>query len=694
MRKRFADIVRSERPARRVVVLLVSVGVLLAVPSILRAKQEVACEECKPGIALPGEKCRVEPLPEWSEPERWAWACICEGKAADFNERLGEKLDPIDPHEWSYDNRWSTAYKWPAGRRTLSPRFLKTILLHEPFRSAVPPQGVRIIGAYFKDAIDLSDASIEWPLALRESLFKSSSMMRRLRTPKFVSFDGSRFDGELDMSSATIRSNLNMLGEAKFVDVDLRGAKIGGQLDMSSSTFKGMLDMDSISIKSNLLMGQQAEFNDVILEGAKIGGQVVMSGTTFKGLLNMNSVLIGSNLFMNQKAEFCDILLIGGKIGGQFDMSDSTFKGAIDKESGPLWGDLEMDEIAKFCGVVLFGTKIEGYLDMSGSTFKGTLSINSVSIWSDLRMNKVNIDKPAELKFLKVGSNFIVRGASLRELDLTGTKVRDNLVFGLSDDGENIKWENYEDEDGKSHNPKLTLRNASVGALELIKDAWPEKRINSSLGLFLCTEIGTLPVTEHACHDETKPLELELDGFTYQRIGAGVEETPKKRGSKWYVEWLLKDGTYSPQPYRHLASVLRDAGHEDMADEILYANRAREHRESDISWRRWVFLWVLWVTVGYGYGWLKFLALVWVGVLVMLGTFILHIAGERDKIIAGFLKRACYSLDMLLPVIRLREQHYKDVDLITWARYYFYFHQIMGYVLILFVLAGLSGLVE
>ena len=52
-----------------------------------------------------------------------------------------------------------------------------------------------------------------------------------------------------------------------------------------------------------------------------------------------------------------------------------------------------------------------------------------------------------------------------------------------------------------------------------------------------------------------------------------------------------------------------------------------------------------------------------------------------------------YSFDMLLPIIRLRESHYQ-VDLTTWARYYFYFHKIMGYVLASFLLAGLAGLTK
>ena len=809
MRKRFADIVRSARPARRVVVLLVSVGVLLAVPSILRAKQEVACEECKPGIALPGEKCRVNPLPGWREPERWAWACICEGKDADFNERLGEILDPNNP---KHDQKWSDS-------RTLRSTFLRTILLDEPYRSAIPHRGVRIRGAYFKDKIDLSDASIEWSLVLERSLFKSSVDMRRLATPKFLSLEGSHFKsmlemdsakiggdlsmvgkakfmdvnlrgakiggqliisdstfmGTLDMSSAMIGSNLYMVGKTKFVDVNLNGAKIGGLLNMSGSTFMGTLNMSSASIGSNLLM-QKAQPNNVDLKGAKIGGQLNMSGSTFMGTLDMNSATIGSDLSMVGEAKFVDVNLKGAKIGGLLNMSGSTFMGTLDissttigndlsmlrtefeaqsdnvdlsgakiggqfnifastfmgtldmssttigndlsmlrtefeaqsdnvdlsgakiggllnmsgstfmgtlnMSSAMIGGDLSMVGEAKFMDVILAGAKIGGLLSMSDSTFMGTLDMNSATFGSNLLIQKTNFYKPAKLKFLRVNSNLAVRSATLRELDLTGTQIKGHLQFGCVDKSEcdpgehNIKWKGYLDEYEDAQNPKLTLRNTSVGTFEYIEKTWSNER-----------------------------GQLELDGFTYDRIDAYFTnekcEAKEKylffsRESERFVYWLEKDKTYSPHPYRQLAVVLRASGYEDIADDILYASRKNEHQDIKTSWGKWLFLWALWLTIGYGYGWRYFLALAWIAGLVVIGTLVLRISGDhgRFRIISGFLNSACYSLDMLLPVIRLRERHYTRVDLKTSARYWFYFQKIMGYVLIFFVLAGLSGLLE
>ena len=58
----------------------------------------------------------------------------------------------------------------------------------------------------------------------------------------------------------------------------------------------------------------------------------------------------------------------------------------------------------------------------------------------------------------------------------------------------------------------------------------------------------------------------------------------------------------------------------------------------------------------------------------------------RNKIPWGI----AYSLDMLLPIIKLRDMHY-EIDLSGWARYYFYAHKLAGYVLVGFPAARLGG---
>ena len=88
---------------------------------------------------------------------------------------------------------------------------------------------------------------------------------------------------------------------------------------------------------------------------------------------------------------------------------------------------------------------------------------------------------------------------------------------------------------------------------------------------------------------------------------------------------------------------------------------------------------------------LMVIAIFWVIGLVMAGAIVLRASGEGRR--NGMPFGLAYSFDILLPIIRLRDRHYQ-IDLKTWARYYFYGHKIMGYVLASFLIAGLSGLTK
>ena len=77
--------------------------------------------------------------------------------------------------------------------------------------------------------------------------------------------------------------------------------------------------------------------------------------------------------------------------------------------------------------------------------------------------------------------------------------------------------------------------------------------------------------------------------------------------------------------------------------------------------------------------------------LVMAGAIVLRVSGEGRR--NGMPYGLTYSIDMLLPIIELRKKH-SDIDLQGWPRYYFYGQKIRGWVLVSFLIAGLSGLTE
>ena len=428
-------------------------------------------------------------------------------------------------------------------------------------------------------------------------------------------------------------------------------------ISFDGSKFNSTLKLNSALIKNHLFIRENAEIDEVYLKGTKIEGQFTIFDSKIN-LLNMESIIIKDNLQLMSNSKIDEIDLKGAKIEGQFTISDSKIN-LLNMESMMIKGDLLIQNAQfnkkqlneeQFNEVNFKRLEVDGQIMISNSTFEVGFNMNSASIGGDLNIEKVVFEDSVQLTSLSVGASFDLRDTELKELDLTNARVKRELRL-VEINSKNITWIGYA--------PKFSLLNTNVDTVQASKDAWPPN--------------------------------LELDGFTYKHFAHNsiAKETKK---SEWFIKWLGKDKTYSPQPYLHLASVLRASGHEAVADKILFNSREKQ-RENSEMWE-WLRLTALRFTIGYGYGWGYFQALAWLLGLVLLGMIILIISLENQNKISGFWNSAFYSLDMLLPVIRLRDLHYEEIDLVSWARYYFYLHKISGYILVFFVLAGLSGLTE
>jgi hypothetical protein len=281
---------------------------------------------------FPGEPCETEPQQNWTEQEKWVWKKVGSGEIANFNEgdHYGGPLDPKKPEGWPEN-------------RVLRPKFLETILLHEPYRGALTRHGVSIIGAWFNEPNDLENATLAHELYLVSSRFDSDVCLRYLKSPCIISFESSKFKGKLNMNGLRVESSLFMRNDAEFAEVILRGARIGDQLDMSNSKFNGKLDMDALRVESSLFMRNDAEFADVKLISARIGDQLDMSNSKFNGKLDMDGLRIESGLFMRNGAEFSEVILRCAKIGNQLNFIGSKFKDKLNMNSLYVDGGLLMN---------------------------------------------------------------------------------------------------------------------------------------------------------------------------------------------------------------------------------------------------------------------------------------------------------------------------------------------------------------
>ncbi|RMF94055.1 MAG: hypothetical protein D6736_00740 [Nitrospinota bacterium] len=614
--------------------------------------------------ALPGEPCQTAPHILWTRQEQWVWVQICTGKVADFNTArgYGGRLDPSNPE------------KWPEAR-ILRPVFLETILLHEPFRSALPRQGISIRGAWFTETLDLSYAILPHQLRLEDSRFDAPVSLAFLRTLYPLSFAGSVFTQTLDMRGVQVQSSL-FLDDGVFADVILSGARIDGNLELDGASFPEVLTMNDLQVGRSLFM-RKARFADINLINTTIQGQLILFMSTVTGQLNLDRTQVEGSIFL-QNSRATELGLRGARIGGDLqlvgstfadraetrssrvDLTDSTIGGHLSLRGSTFTDLLQMNNLrvggslflgrgARFAAVDLTGTHVRGELVLDYSTFTGPLTMELVRVERHLLLRGARVvGRKVRLPFAEIGGNLDLSGATLPSFDLTGARIQRVFRLGSA----------YQPPPRWEEEAVLVLYNTLVDSIEDRPDAWPNR--------------------------------LELNGFTYTRfdgwIGSGKE--PDRREIAWFIGWLEKQKPYSSQPYTQLARVFRQTGHTDMAAAILYAGKRRAHRETTrpFSWRWW---WLTLQQVFIGYGYRIHYALYWIGGSILLGSLLLRLSGQ-DRVHGMRYCGLAYSCDMLLPLIDLHRPH-TDICLEGWVRVYFYLHKLFGYVLAFFLVAGLAG---
>ena len=648
----------------------------------------------------------IEPhIPEdWTDAQQWAWEEIRAGRIADFNIRFVNELDPKKSDGWDDEQK----------DRRLSQAFLLTILTAESFCCVTPFKGVRIKGAYFEEKVDLQHARLKRQLWLQNCRFNDKINLMNLHVNGWFSLDGSWlgksiditgsvFDslfslvqintiGPVDLTAAKIGGNLNMDGStfddklniegteigqhlfmcniATFGEVDLTAAKIGGNLNMSGSTFDNKLIMNGTEIGKHLLMNNKATFREVDLTCAKISDQLCMDGSIFDSTLYMNGTRIGESLFMNNKAIFRKVDLTAAKIGSQLYMKGSTFDDKLIMNGTEIGGFLLMSNKATFKEVNLTAAKIGGNLNMDNSTFDGMLIMEGAEIGQSFyaRSTTFSTDNKIILHFAKIGSSLDLSEATIGAIDLTGTTISGELRLSSAQYLTPTKWVG---------NSNMVLRNTNVGAIQDAGDnmvSWPKN--------------------------------LELEGFTYRQLG-GLGATGStdisNRDSEWYIKWLKRDKTFSPQPYENLANVLRGLGYPAKANSILYA--ARERTRYELRKRRkskpheclrWIGMTLLKYTIGYGLGTGYFRVLWWYGILTLIGFIVLMCSIEKCNCNWDLFKMFFASLDLVIPIVKLNEEHEEIIFGICsrWTIMYFYIQKLIGYVLGGFLAGGLAGLTQ
>jgi hypothetical protein len=416
-----------------------------------------------------------------------------------------------------------------------------------------------------------------------------------------IRMQAATISGETDLSGAVLRFPL-VLNRCRFSgDIWL----ISGELtflDLSGSSVKA-IRADRVTVKGNFFLKDSfTAHGEVRLMGAQIDGSFECDGGVFRNpprkdvegsgrTLTAEGICVKGNVLLRNRFQSeGQVWLSGSEIGGSLDCSNGSFKNPAQKDL-PGSGTALVAENISLKGDVLLrkGFQSEGQVWLVGAKIGGSIDCGKGSFKNSAQRDVETSGTALELGSATVGGNVLVRNGFNAEgnVSVIGAKITGEFdASGGCFDGLNVQrttvqrslfWRSIT----KPENTMLDLQGLSIDSLVDDRGSWPGK------GKFF------------------------LDGFVYRRIADGPND------SKSRLEWLNRQSSFTPQPYRQLAKVLREDGDDPGARHVLYEMEKRKHREARHGWPSQLWNLIFRGTIGYGIYPRR--ALWWLLLLIVLG---------------------------------------------------------------------------
>jgi hypothetical protein len=486
-----------------------------------------------------------------------------------------------------------------------------------------------------------------------------------LITGRGVAIKGARIEGELDLKDADVPFPLECANCAFGDKITLTNAKIR-RLDLTG-THTAAIDASHLKVEGSVYLDQGFRATDTVtLEGANVGGYLTCTGGHFldsgKVAIRAVGLTVGADAYFN--AGFIaegEVNLINARIGSNLDLQGGKF---LNKEGYAIRASGIRVGATTFMSN---GFMADGAVDIVGGYIGGNFQCDGAHFINPRDYTPAN---SSELYALAADSLVVKGNVFLRR----GFKVKGGVRFERTGIEGVFEWTGLD----RESDVMLDLRLARIGSLVDDKASWPPTG------------------------------KLHLNGLVYQDLYQEGSAHERDR-----IEWLLRQPDFAPQPYDQLASVMKKAGKEDDAVEILIAKEwERPTTLSNILWK-----FPFGPMIGYGHRPLHALAIGFF--IVALGFRVFRWAGregllEPTKENLPTFNAFVYSLDVFLPVINLHQESYwlpnssktepVNVNLGrwgfrvrrpgSWVQFYFWFQIIAGWTLTTLFIAGLTGLVK
>jgi hypothetical protein len=510
--------------------------------------------------------------------------------------------------------------------------------------------------------------------------------------------DGVRSTGEIRLSGAQIGGNVE-IGRVSFANghfavvradnavitggviwankarteglVRLNFAKIGTVFDLGDSQMHNpagnCLEAREATIGGSVILseGFLAE-GSLMLTGARIAGALSCSAATIRApgrtALQAEGMTVGQRVEFNKFRTFGEVRLVDGRIETVLECIESAFINPngvclhADRlnTKGRVWIDLGFES----AGDVRFvGSRIGTQFELKGGPHE---SIGLTSFFGTGMKAGASARITGNLR-----SIWLARAEFGQDLDCTGVVFQGSDQNSLIAPGLRVAgvfyWRSILRVDGY-----VDLTGARAGELADDGESWPKRGL------------------------------LFIDNFVYDSLS---RDAPVDRR-----EWLQLQSRFNPQTYEQAIKALRQIGRDQDARKLGLAKKRDQRVSAGLSRSMRVWNKFLDLTVGHGYQIGR--ALIWAGVLVMMGIAFFQLASDLKIMQPDSaeiarqhpLHAAIYSLDVFLPAVDLyQEKYWRPVPVVWWQGIFLawaWVEILAGWLLTTVALAGLTGLVK
>jgi hypothetical protein len=574
------------------------------------------------------------------------------------------------------------------------------------------------------------DALAAYDLHVNQSML----CVDRFRAEGRVHLAGARIDGQLLFNGARLRNkhkhaldgydlrvgqSLLCIGLRAKGELHLTAARIGGQFSLSAArlTHPGPYALDAYDMRvahSLLCVDGFRARGRVHIGDAHIGGQLNLSGATIinenERALSAYGLRFDHGLICQELCARGKLLLTGARIGGQLNLDGAELsnpKGpALEAHAVSVGVNMSCKTPFTAAGrVILTGARIAGRLGLEGakicSRVASALVANRIDVQGSLDCQGLEVDGGT-----KTEAAVQLRGAQVaEELVLTKSELTNPAGPALSADRLHVDRDVACD--AMTAVGDLRFRAARIGGslnfagadlhdlrLERAQAATltlPSNWVNDIVVDLTDAHVGQL---DDSWPRASAPYRPRLTGLTYERLGK--ESADAQSRLEWVEQgerqWVEQGGRpYLPDAYDQLEMVFRQTGREDDARKVAMAKQRRRRNQLKLPGR----VWNRFLAWSVGYGYMTWLALLWLAAVVLVGFVAFEIAAPEHM---KPLKSAeaspdfhawLYSLDAVLPLVKLgQEEFWTPTGLfLGW----YVFSVLAGWVLVTAVLAALTA---